>query len=85
MSHGCSGKTTAGSDRAPVRCLRRAHLAGHAWFTGERYGIADIALYGYTHTAGAIGFEIGPAVAGWLGRVRAQPRHIAIKAEPERS
>jgi glutathione S-transferase len=54
-------------------------------YLAESYGIADIALYAYTHTAGALGFAIGPAVAGWLGRVRAQPRHIAIKADPERS
>jgi glutathione S-transferase len=60
------------------------HLADHAWFTGERYGVADIALYAYTHTAGATGFAIGPAVAGWLDRVRAQPGHVAMKPDPTR-
>jgi len=60
------------------------HLAGHAWFTGERYGIADIALYAYTHTAAETGFAIGPAVAGWLDRVRAQPGHVAMKPDPTR-
>src|SRR3954463_6822310 len=34
----------------------------HAWFTGERYGIADIALFAYTQSAAEIGFAVGPAV-----------------------
>jgi glutathione S-transferase len=60
------------------------HLAEHAWFTGERYGIADIALYHYTHTAEATGFAISAGVAGWLDRVRAQPGHVAMKSDPTR-
>jgi glutathione S-transferase len=60
------------------------HPAGQPWFTGERYGIADIALYAYTQSAGAMGFVIGPAVAGWLDRVVAQPRHIPMKPDPTR-
>ncbi len=45
-----------------------------------RYGIADIALYAYTHVAEEGGFELAeyPAVSAWLGRVRAQPGHIPI-------
>jgi glutathione S-transferase len=61
--------------------VMEGHLAGHAWFTGERYGIADIALYAYTHTAGTTGFAIGPRVGAWLDRVRAQPGHVAIRAD----
>jgi glutathione S-transferase len=64
--------------------VMEGHLAHHAWFTGEHYGVADIALYAYTHSAGAIGFVVGPAVAGWLDRVRAQPDHVAIKADATR-
>ena len=60
------------------------HLASQPWFTGERYGIADIALYAYTHTAAAIGFSIGPAVASWLDRVRAQPGHVAMRPDTTR-
>ena len=65
--------------------VMEGHLGRHAWFTGERYGIADIALYAYTQAAGAIGFAIGPAVAGWFDRVRAQPGHVPIKPDPERT
>jgi glutathione S-transferase len=64
--------------------VMEGHLDGHGWFTGERYGIADIALYAYTHSAGSIGFGLGPAVAGWLDRVRAQPGHVAIRVDPTR-
>jgi glutathione S-transferase len=65
--------------------VMEGYLAGHAWFTGERYGIADIALYAYTHTAGATGFAIGAGVGGWLDRVRAEPGHVAMKPDRTRS
>ena len=56
------------------------HLAGPSWFSGERYGIADIALYAYTHCApdGGIGLDDYPGILDWLGRVRAQPGHTAM-------
>jgi glutathione S-transferase len=56
------------------------HLDKHPWFTGDDYGIADIALFAYTHTAGAFGFELAPAVSGWLARVREQPGFIAMRS-----
>jgi glutathione S-transferase len=65
--------------------VMEGHLAEHAWFTGERYGIADIALYAYTHTAGATGFAIGAGVGGWLDRVRAEPGHVAMKPDRTRT
>ncbi|HVU51799.1 MAG TPA: glutathione S-transferase family protein [Polyangia bacterium] len=56
------------------------HLGTRRFFVGERYTIADIALYAYTHVAGEGGFDLSPyaAVRGWLARVAAEPRHIAI-------
>jgi glutathione S-transferase len=56
------------------------HLAQRSFFVGERYSIADIALYAYTHVADEGGFDLAPypAIRKWLGRVSAQPRHIAI-------
>ena len=56
------------------------HLAGHEYFVGERYTIADIALYAYTHVAPEGGFELEPypAVRAWLDRVASQPAHVAI-------
>jgi len=56
------------------------HLATRPFFVGDRYSIADIALYAYTHVADEGGFDLGghPAVRGWLERVRAEPRHVPI-------
>jgi glutathione S-transferase len=65
--------------------VMEGHLGGRAWFTGERYGIADIALFAYTQSAAAIGFAVGPRVDGWLDRVRAQPGYTPIKADPTRT
>jgi len=60
------------------------HLSTRTFFAGERYSIADIALYAYTHTADLAGFDLEstPHVTAWLGRVRTQPKHIAIKSGP---
>ena len=56
------------------------HLAEREFLVGERYTVADIALYGYTNVAEEGGFELGrfPAVGAWLARVAAQPGHIPI-------
>ena len=56
------------------------HLANRSFFVGERYTIADIALYAYTHVASEGGFDLVPYgnVNAWLERVRAQPRHLPI-------
>jgi glutathione S-transferase len=56
------------------------HLTGRAFLVAERYTIADIALFAYTHVAPEGGFvlEPYPAVQAWLARVAAQERHIAI-------
>jgi glutathione S-transferase len=55
-------------------------LRGRDWFAGDRYSIADIALFAYTHCADEGGFDIAsfPAVARWVARVREQPGHIPL-------
>src|SRR5437773_1483962 len=55
--------------------VMEAHLADRGFFVGERYSIADIALYAYTNVADEGGFDLGrfPAVRAWLDRVRAEP------------
>jgi len=56
------------------------HLTGRQFFVAERYTIADVALYAYTHVADEGGFDLGrfKAVGRWLKRVRSQPRHVPI-------
>ena len=58
------------------------HLASRAFLVAERFTIADIALYAYTHVAGEAGIDLAPypAVRAWLGRVAAQEGHIPIDA-----
>jgi glutathione S-transferase len=57
-----------------------AHLAQRQFLVGERYTIADIALYAYTNVAPEGGFELEPypSLRSWLARVSAQPGHVAI-------
>jgi glutathione S-transferase len=64
---------------AALRALE-AHLADRAFLVAERYTIADIALYAYTHVApeGGFGLDDYPAIRAWLGRVAEQPGHILI-------
>ena len=58
------------------------HLAKRSFFVGERYTIADIALFGYTQSAAAVGYQVPPSVESWLQRIREQPRYVAIKKDP---
>ena len=61
--------------------VMETQLKTHDWFAANRYSIADIALYGYTHVAADGGFNLGdyPAVTRWLKRVTEQPGHIPIE------
>ena len=58
------------------------HLASREFFVANRYTIADVALYAYTHVCAEGGFDLGayPAIRAWLTRVSEQPRHIPITA-----
>jgi glutathione S-transferase len=64
---------------AALRAME-GHLDGREFLVGERYTIADIALYAYTHVAPEGGFELEPypSILAWLERVATQPGHIAI-------
>ena len=63
------------------------HLASRDFFVGGRYGLADIALYAYTHVAPEGDFELAryPRIRAWLARVAAQPGHVTITAQPPRA
>lgn len=54
------------------------HLHDRTFAVGERYTVADVALYGYVHVADEAGLEPGryPAVRSWLARVAAQPGYV---------
>ncbi len=56
------------------------HLAQNRFFVDERYSIADIALYAYTHCAHESGFDLTafPAVRAWIKRIAAEPAHVTM-------
>jgi glutathione S-transferase len=55
-----------------------SRLSEHDFLVGDSYTLADLALFGYVHTAGDWGIEMErfPAVQRWLDRVREQPGHM---------
>jgi glutathione S-transferase len=49
------------------------YLAGREFLVSDRFSVADIALYAYTHVADEAGIDMTayPAIAHWLARVEA--------------
>jgi glutathione S-transferase len=62
--------------------LMDEHLDGRSFFVGRSLGLADVALYAYTHVAESGGFRLGdyPNVAAWLARVAASPGFVPMDA-----
>ena len=57
-------------------------LSDRPFLVADRFTIADIALYAYTHVAHEGGFDLSglPAIGAWLDRVAALPGHVSIDA-----
>jgi len=68
---------------AALRVMDR-HLEGRQFFVAERYTIADIALYAYTHVAHEGGLELSAYanVLRWLSRVAALPDYVPLERRP---
>ena len=49
------------------------YLTGHEFLVADRYTVADVALYAYTHVANEAGIDMSAlhAVTAWLARVEA--------------
>jgi glutathione S-transferase len=62
---------------AALGALER-HLEGRTFLVGERYTVADVSLFAYSHVAHEAGIDAAPysAVAAWLRRVAAQPGFV---------
>ncbi|HEY0274897.1 MAG TPA: glutathione S-transferase family protein [Paenirhodobacter sp.] len=61
--------------------IMERRLASHDWLAGEGISLADICLYGYTHTAGERGgFDMArfPAINRWLARIAARPGYVGL-------
>ncbi|MCC6631598.1 MAG: glutathione S-transferase family protein [Gammaproteobacteria bacterium] len=64
--------------------VMEGHLAARGFFVDDKYSIADIALYAYTHVAPDGGLELGayPRVREWLSRVAAQADYVRLLDVP---
>ncbi|HEU5017858.1 MAG TPA: glutathione S-transferase family protein [Pseudolabrys sp.] len=65
--------------------VMEAHLGRHRFFVEDRYTVADIALYAYTHMAEQCDFDLTrfPAIRDWLSRVEDEPGHVAMAWQPD--
>ena len=63
-----------------VRAVLEQGLVGRNFLVGERFSLADIGLYAYTHVAEEGGFPLEPYpnIRAWFGRVASQPGHAPI-------
>lgn len=60
-------------------------LSGHDWIATDAPTVADLSLYGYTHSAAAKGgFAMTrfPAINRWLDRIRAMPDYVTLEHIP---
>ena len=60
--------------------IMEKHLATHRFFVDDRFGLADIALYAYTHVAHEGEFDLSKDanINAWMARVAGQPKHVSI-------
>jgi glutathione S-transferase len=60
------------------------HLKRHRYFVADRYTVADIALYAYTHLAHECDFDLTPFpyIRAWLDRVAGEPGHVPMDWRP---
>ena len=70
--------TLTGGDKALG--VMETQLQKTPFLAGDRYSVADIALYAYTHEAHRAGFDMDryPAVQAWLKRVADHPGHVGL-------
>jgi glutathione S-transferase len=54
------------------------HLATREFFVGNRYTIADVAIYGYSHLGHEAGIDMEPyaSLRAWFERVERQPGYV---------
>lgn len=66
-----------GKGENALKTLERG-LKGRDFLVDNRYSVADIALFGYTHLAEDADFALAnyPAMWAWIDRIKAQPGHL---------
>ncbi|WP_037500507.1 glutathione S-transferase family protein [Sphingomonas jaspsi] len=62
--------------------LMDRHLDRHRWLAGNRFTVADICLFAYTHVADEADFDLEayPAIVRWMEAIMSMPQHISLDA-----
>lgn len=65
--------------------VMESHLAQHPYLAGSDLSLADICLYGYTHSAASGGFDVvgRRGIADWLNRIQNAPGHVTLDWLPK--
>ena len=65
--------------------IMEVQLAKTPYLAGNKISLADLCLYGYTHSAERGGFDIKcrKAIVAWLERVSQEPGHVTLEWLPE--
>ena len=60
--------------------LMDKHLEGRKWFAADRFSLADICLFAYTHVADEADFDIEayPEIIRWMERIMTLDGHIGL-------
>ncbi len=66
--------------------VMEAQLKQTPYLAGDACTVADICLYGYTHSAEQGGFDLNPfpAVQAWLKQVASEPGHVPLQWAPKK-
>ena len=62
--------------------LMEQELGNSNFIANDRFGLADIALYAYTHVAHEGGFDLGdyPRIRAWLRRIEDRERYVSMRS-----
>jgi len=60
--------------------LMDKHLSERRWFVADKFSLADICLFAYTHVADEADFDIEayPEIIHWLERIMLMPEHVGL-------
>ena len=60
--------------------IMEQQLRRHAFIAGDKYTIADIALFAYTHVADEGGFSLEdyPAIREWITTIKGRPNYVRM-------
>ena len=60
--------------------LMDKHLAERKWFVADRFSLADICLFAYTHVADEADFDLEayPEIIRWMERIMLMPEHVGL-------